>query len=156
MKASNLIKILVASALLSSPFLSSSASANNGYVSVSFGDFDGNRMQYRHVDRVGHDRYPQYGARAGNYIDRIQSEQRDRIQQGIRSGELTQHEAARLIDEQREIDRLQHVYLTDYRLTSHERQRLLAELDEASRNIWRQKHDAQDRNDFRPPWFMHR
>lgn len=156
MKASHFVKTIVASVLLSSAFVAGGASAHNGYAPAGYGDNDGYRSPQRHFERDDHDRYRQYDARAGFNIDRFQAEQRARIQQGIRSGELTPFEAARLIGEQREIERMQQVYMADSRLTPHERQRLLAELRDASRNIWRQKHDAQDRDDFRPPWFAYR
>lgn len=155
MKARNLFKTIAASVLLSSAFAAASASADNGYVSVAFGDYNGYRVQHHDAGHDGYQPYRHYDTHTGHHVDRVQFEQRNRIQNGIRSGELTPREAARLIAEQREIERLQHIYMSDGRLAPRERQRLLAELDEASRNIWRQKHDAQDRDDFRSPWRAH-
>ena len=160
------VKTLVASVLLSSAFVAGGANAHNGYASAGHGDDDGYRVplhqaEWGQAERGqtewdGHDRYRRYDARIGFEIDRVQAEQRARIQQGIRSGELTPFEAARLIGEQREIERMQQVYMADSRLTPHERQRLLAELNDAGRNIRQEKHDAQDRDDFRRPWFAYR
>lgn len=156
MKSSHFVKTLVASVLLSSAFVAGGASAHNGYASAGHGDDDGYRAPLHQTEWDGHDRYRRYDARVGFEIDRVQAEQRARIQQGIRSGELTPFEAARLIGEQREIERMQQVYMADSRLTPHERQRLLAELNDAGRNIRQEKHDAQDRDAFRRPWFAYR
>lgn len=150
MKASNLIKSMTALSVLSTALLAGGAQAD--YFSVSYGDFDGDRVQYRYVDRDGRHQYRDYDGHDGYFVDRIQAEQRERIHQGIRSGELTPREAARLQAEQREIEHLQRMYMADGRLGPHERRHLVAELDDASRHIWRQKHDAQDRYDYRPHW----
>ncbi|MCS6945037.1 MAG: hypothetical protein RMK97_06445 [Sutterellaceae bacterium] len=69
--------------------------------------------------------------------------QQKRIQQGLSSGALTSREAARLQREQAAIDRLQARALADGRLTPTELARIEAAQDRASRNIYREKHDAQ-------------
>jgi hypothetical protein len=143
----NVMRRIVATVLLSGA-LSASASAHDAW------DNPGQYMR-----GAQHHERPDFrfnDVRSARYIDQMQAQQRARIQQGIRSGELTPKEASRLVAEQREIERLQRLYMSDSRITAKERQRLMAELEQASRNIWREKHDAQDRNDFRPNKFVYR
>jgi hypothetical protein len=78
-------------------------------------------------------------------IDYRQARQHERIVQGIRSGELTAREANRLIAEQRAIAAEERYFKRDGRLSSWERAVLERDLDRASRDIYRQKHDAQTR-----------
>lgn len=160
MKASNLIKTLVLTALLSGSMVAGSASADYGRGEPGYGRFEGHPQQYQPQYQYGarqeHPDFSYYNDRTARYIDQMQAQQRARIQQGIRSGDLTPREAARLMSEQREIERLQRRYMADSRLNPHERQRLMAELDEASRNIWRERHDAQDRSAFRAPRYAYR
>ncbi|MFZ5484010.1 MAG: hypothetical protein ACOZB0_07250 [Pseudomonadota bacterium] len=127
------------------------ASADQGYLYIGFNDPD-----YRHwrggPDR-SHDRHyeDRYHQNWGMWrIDRLQAEQRDRIREGWRDGELTQRELSRLRAEQREIERLQRVYAADGLLTASERRRLLAELSDANRNITREIHDREDRDRGQP------
>lgn len=150
MKASNLVKTLIASTLLSATFVAGSAVADGGY---GYYGNPGRTSAYQANERFD---YRYNDARTMRYVDQMQAQQRARIEQGIRSGELTQKEAARLLAEQRNIERMQSKYMADARLAPKERQRLMNELEDASRNIWREKHDAQERNDFRPPWYAYR
>lgn len=152
MKASKLIKGLMAASLLSSLFAGASAWADHGYGRGGFDDVDGGPMVYRPMDPERNVYYRDYGRRMGHQVDRRQAAQWERIRQGIRTGDLTRREAAGLMAEQREIERLQRVYMADGRLTGHERHRLTAELDDASRHIWREVRDAQDRDGYRRPW----
>ncbi|MCS7101847.1 MAG: hypothetical protein NZL99_09150 [Burkholderiaceae bacterium] len=69
--------------------------------------------------------------------------QQKRIEQGLTSGALTTREAARLQREQAAIDRMQSRALADGQLTPQERARIEAAQNRASRDIYRQKHDAQ-------------
>lgn len=80
-------------------------------------------------------------------VNARQGRQSARIRQGVRSGELTRRETQRLAAEQAVI-RTQEAF---YRrsgggFTARERARVQRELQQASRHIYRQKHDAQDRN----------
>lgn len=80
-------------------------------------------------------------------INRRERQQSLRIRQGIRSHEITRHEAARLAREQARI----RVYERRSRidgggLSWRERARLDHMLDRSRRHIYRQKHDRQDRN----------
>jgi len=78
-------------------------------------------------------------------VNQRQHNQRERIQQGVKSGELTRRETGRLAEEQRDIRQLERGYKSDGKLTEAERRDLHHEQNQASRDIYRQKHDAQDR-----------
>jgi hypothetical protein len=69
--------------------------------------------------------------------------QQERIEQGIRSGELTRHEAQRLEAEEGVIRANEAVDRADGRVTRAERRQLNRELDRTNRQIYRQKHDGQ-------------
>lgn len=74
-----------------------------------------------------------------------QHRQHERIHQGVRSGELTRHEARGLRREQRAIRKEAREYKSDGKLTRDERRDLHRDLDRASRDIYREKHDAENR-----------
>src|SRR5678816_2458937 len=78
-------------------------------------------------------------------VNQRQHNQRERIQQGAKSGELTRRETGRLAEEQRDIRQLERGYNSDGKLTEAERRDLHHEQNQASRDIYRQKHDQQDR-----------
>ena len=79
-------------------------------------------------------------------VDGREHEQRERIREGVRSGELTRHEAARLRREQTRVRREERRYrASGDGLSRRERRDLQRDLDRSSRNIRRQKHDGQDR-----------
>jgi uncharacterized protein YdeI (BOF family) len=82
-----------------------------------------------------------------NTINERQQNQRERIQQGVRSGELTPVEAARIRRQESQI-RLNEARARQSggEFTPQERARIQRQLDRESRRIYRQKHDAQDRN----------
>lgn len=154
MKAS--IKTLIATTLLSSAFVAGNASAGGGFDRPSFGGHDGHPAPYQQADRYQRPDFRYNDMHAARYIDQMQARQRLRIEQGIRSGDLTRREARRLMTEQWQIERMQRQYMADNRLNPFERQRLMVELEQASRDIWREKNDAQERNDFRPARFAYR
>ena len=79
-------------------------------------------------------------------INRREYREQQRIRQGIRSGELTRREAGRLEAEQARIRVSERNARRDGYISPRERARLDRELDRASRDIYRQKHDGQDRN----------
>lgn len=80
-------------------------------------------------------------------INARQGRQTARIRQGVRSGELTRRETVRLAAEQAAIRTQEAFYRrSGGEFTARERARLQRELQQASRHIYRQKHDAQDRN----------
>jgi Skp family chaperone for outer membrane proteins len=78
-------------------------------------------------------------------VNARQHNQRGRIQQGVRSGELTRHETRQLAGEQRDIRQLERAYKSDGTLSSAERRDLRHEQNQASRDIRQQKHDGQER-----------
>jgi DNA-binding CsgD family transcriptional regulator len=71
-----------------------------------------------------------------------------RIEQGWRSGELTRQEYARLRFELRDIERNEHYFMADGRLSPRERGQLQVRLDNLSRDIYRQKHDVERRGGY--------
>lgn len=78
-------------------------------------------------------------------VNQRQQNQRERIQQGVKSGELTRRETGRLAEEQRDVRQLERAYKSDGTLTGAERRDLQHEQNQASHDIYRQKHDGQDR-----------
>lgn len=78
-------------------------------------------------------------------INERQHEQRERITQGVESGRLTPVEAARLRLEEAKIRRTEAVIKADGEVTARERARLERELNHASQNIYRLKHNRRDR-----------
>jgi hypothetical protein len=75
-------------------------------------------------------------------IDARQQQQMERIMLGLRSGQLTRHEARNLMFEQKQIEQLQREYLADNRLNRDEWLDLDRRLDRAALNIRAEKHDA--------------
>lgn len=69
--------------------------------------------------------------------------QQERIEQGLKSGQLTTQEAGRLENEQSRIQRDQSRALRDGTLSPAEKARLDREQNQASRDIHREKNDAQ-------------
>ena len=80
---------------------------------------------------------PRYDAR--------QHHQRERIANGVGSGELTMRETRRLAAGQVHLNRVERRAKADGVVTARERARLQREANQQSRRIYRQKHDAQDR-----------
>lgn len=79
-------------------------------------------------------------------INAREREQQQRIRAGIRSGELTRAEVARLQAEQARIRAAEaRMRRSDGVFTTRERARLQRELNQSSRHIYRQNHDRQDR-----------
>lgn len=78
-------------------------------------------------------------------VNARQHNQHARIHQGVKSGELTRREAHKVREEQRDVRQLERAYKSDGKLTRRERADLHHEQNQASRDIYRQKHDAQDR-----------
>ena len=83
-------------------------------------------------------------------VNARQHNQRARIQQGVRSGELTRRETHAAVDGQRDIRQLERGYRSDGTLTSGERRDLHHEQNQASREIYRDKHDGQERPESLP------
>ena len=79
-------------------------------------------------------------------INQIERREQVRINQGVRSGELTRSETKRMEAEQAKIRVDERFDRADGRLTVKEREQLNKELRRASRDIYRQKHDNQQRD----------
>lgn len=78
-------------------------------------------------------------------INRREREQKQRIRQGVRSGELTRRETARLTTQQAAIRAYEARARATGGVSCRERNRLDNMLDRAGRDIYSQKHDRQDR-----------
>ena len=78
-------------------------------------------------------------------VNARQHNQRDRIHEGARTGALTRRETRSLAEGQRDVRQLERAYKSDGKLTGAERADLHHEQNQASRDIYGQKHDAQDR-----------
>ena len=76
-------------------------------------------------------------------IDKRQANQERRIEQGEKSGALTQKEAARLEKGQARIQRMEDKAAADGRVTAKERRRIEKAQDRESKKIYREKHDKQ-------------
>lgn len=79
-------------------------------------------------------------------LDQREHNQAQRIRQGVRSGELTRPETRRLLHGQAHLRRAEARAKSDGVVTAGERARLHHRADVQSRRIYRQKHDAQNRN----------
>jgi hypothetical protein len=78
-------------------------------------------------------------------VDRRQDAQRERIRDGARSGDLTGKEARALRRDQKRIRRMEHRAKANGQVSPHETRRLEHAQDQASKKIYRQKHDRQHR-----------
>lgn len=78
-------------------------------------------------------------------VDQRQQNQKERIREGVKSGELTKKEAARLRAEQRAIKAEERMAKADGKVTRAERAKLRHDQNKASADIYKQKHDAQKR-----------
>ncbi|MBF8247856.1 MAG: hypothetical protein HW374_656 [Bacteroidetes bacterium] len=78
-------------------------------------------------------------------IDKREQNQKARIKQGVKSGELTKKEARRLAAEQKKIKHDEKKAKADGVVTPEEKAKLRNEQRKASKDINRQKHDAQKR-----------
>ncbi|MBA4054629.1 MAG: hypothetical protein C0490_07955 [Marivirga sp.] len=78
-------------------------------------------------------------------VDQREQNQRQRIHQGVASGELTRRETANAVHDQRHIRRAERRVKADGVVTGRERARLHHKQNNASRELSRNKHDAQNR-----------
>ena len=79
-------------------------------------------------------------------LDRRENHQAGRIYNGVANGELTRRETRRLSTGQVHLRRAEARAKSDGTVTARERAHLQHEANQQSRRIYRQKHDAQDRN----------
>lgn len=85
--------------------------------------------------------------------DVIQGVQQRQIQSGIRSGEITRQEAAKLKAEQARIAAMERRAEADGRITAAERARLANAQRNAAQHIYQESHDRQDRDNNRRGFF---
>lgn len=76
-------------------------------------------------------------------IDQRQQNQQQRIDQGVKSGELNQKEAARLQKGQARVQKAEDKAAADGKVTAKERARIEKMQDRESKRIAAQKHDQQ-------------
>lgn len=77
--------------------------------------------------------------------DQRQSDQMDRIEQGVREGRLTKREAEELLTQQRRIEDYEKHIKDDGRVTWRERAQLERKQDKANRRIAEENADSQQR-----------
>ena len=75
-----------------------------------------------------------------------QQNQRKRIRQGVRSGELTKQETRSILKDQQEVREEKREARADGVVTREERREIQQEQNQASRRIYRKKHNRRDRN----------
>jgi len=90
----------------------------------------------------GQSQAPGYGTNDPGIQQRMQN-QENRIDQGVRSGQLTPKEAGKLEAEQAKIRQTEERMKDDGNLTQKERQKLDNMQDRSSNHIYKQKHDRQ-------------
>jgi hypothetical protein len=76
-------------------------------------------------------------------VDQRQANQERRIEAGVKSGALTEKEAARLDKGQARVQKMEGKAVADGKVTRRERVALEKAQDRQSRRIYRQKHDKQ-------------
>jgi hypothetical protein len=79
-------------------------------------------------------------------INHKQQHQTVRIAHGVKNGELTRPEAKRLAREQKHIQHEKRLAKADGKVTRRERKHIRRDQRMASRDIYRQKHDRQNRH----------
>jgi hypothetical protein len=77
--------------------------------------------------------------------DRRQAHQKERIKQGVRSGELTRRETGGLVRGQVRVNRMERRAEADGKVTRKERLRLERAQNKQSRRIFRKKHNRRSR-----------
>jgi opacity protein-like surface antigen len=75
--------------------------------------------------------------------DQRQTNQEQRIDQGIESGQLNEREANRLNKQQERVNKMENRAMSDGMMTKRERARISAAQNRASRHIAHEKHDRQ-------------
>ncbi len=89
---------------------------------------------------------------AAGKTDRRQMRQQERIDRGVRSGEITRGESKRLNREQNRIQRTKRRALADDRVSPRERRRVNGMLDRTSKHIYRANHNRKARYNHRPAY----
>lgn len=90
---------------------------------------------------------PPPGSTKTPVIKERQMNQKARIRQGVRSGELTKGEARNLRQEQRTIQAEKKMAKADGKVTPAERAKIRQDQNKASRDIYRAKHNGRERGE---------
>jgi len=101
-------------------------------------------------DGYGHKQAYQQSRAYSQQINARQDRQMDRIQAGMRSGQLTRFEFRELMREQHDIRAMEQRFRADGRIDAREFHRLDRALDLANRNIKLEKRDRQARHAYGP------
>ncbi|MGZ3726767.1 MAG: hypothetical protein ACXWQQ_13250 [Pseudobdellovibrio sp.] len=80
-------------------------------------------------------------------IEKREQEQQNRIQQGVKSGELKGKEAQRLENEQTKIKGMEDKAEADGKIAKKEMRRIEKAQDRASKDIYKKKHNKRKRKD---------
>lgn len=118
---------------------------------LSAGAFAYGNDDYRpNSDNTAFDRHPAFreSLRLMKEVNERQDKQMDRILNGFYEKSITMQEFRKLMDGQRDIQRMENQFLADGYLNRFEYRKLDAALDAASRNIFREAHDAQGRPNY--------
>lgn len=83
--------------------------------------------------------------KAQKNVNAREHRQKERVEQGVRSGQLTKDEAKKLRAQQREIRQEEKQYRADGKFTKEERKDVQRDLNQASKDIYKEKHDAETR-----------
>ena len=106
-------------------------------------------MKFRHIIAIaffaGALSLPTFAQTSTPQIDKREQAQKERIRQGVRSGELTRKEARRLATGQAKIRAEEKRAKADGIVTPQERAKITRDQNKASKRIAKQKHDAQKR-----------
>lgn len=79
-------------------------------------------------------------------VDKREKNQKVRVTEGVKSGELTRRETRQLARQQRHIKKTEKAAKADGKVTARERRQLKREQRRANANIYRKKHNKRDRN----------
>jgi hypothetical protein len=90
---------------------------------------------------------PQTGTTKTPVVKERQMNQKARIRQGVKSGELTKGEAKNLRQEQKTIQAEKQMAKTDGKVTPAERAKLQRDQNKASKDIYRLKHNKRTQGD---------
>ena len=88
---------------------------------------------------------PAFAGKRDPRVNAHQHNQHARIAQGVKSGELTKAEAKDLRGDQKDIRTEEKAFKADGKLTKNERQELHQDQAAASKEIYQEKHDEQER-----------
>jgi hypothetical protein len=80
-------------------------------------------------------------------INDRQKNQRARIRQGVKSGELTKGEARKLRSEEKTIQAEKKIAKSDGKVTAAERQQIRKDQNKSSKEIYRMKHNKRTQGD---------